>query len=576
MTNWLQKINIHGRLAEISKRFPLVMIFAFVTTITLIFAIDDDEGRLLRWPVAGFIGFLAALLWTLYCEVRSLSRQIFIYGTILLLIILGIYYMLIPTDFGTGHPCFWLATIGLSIILHLLISIVPYTKSYQTSHFVAYNVTLFNSWMQSALFALLAYFALTLAIVALDQLFNLDVKSIFYFRLFIFITGIVQTSLFLSEIPDKFDESPSVIPKSIFKVIVAYLFIPVTILYAVILYAYFFRLILTDHSMVEWTYIMVLWYLSIGILTWLLSGYLDHGDKSFVSIFRKWFYVLSIIPLIMLFLSVHNNIDASGIREEFYFSALGAVIIALTFLYFSISKNKDHRIWPIAGVLFCVIAFWSGPFSACKVPVMSQQKKLIKEMEKAGIIKDGSFVTDTIQNYTDSTSSIQNLLYFLESRNAIGYLKEYDKNNMIKPPADSLKAFDILEVYRLNTYFPSTGTFKEYNHPKNNTYDITGYDQIIPIFNFDEGQMKEDYIIINESNCILFVDGKNQGQFDLSSIITDLSNHPQNSNIIEKEFGNYRLKLIITNASGMKKDDAGNALENVNISGYALLKTNTQ
>ena len=197
-------------------------------------------------------------------------------------------------------------------------------------------------------------------------------------------------------------------------------------------------------------------------------------------------------------------------------------------------------------------------------------------MEKAGIIKDGSFVTDTTQNYTDSTSSIQNLLYFLESRNAIGYLKEYDKNNMIKPPADSLKAFDILEVYRLNTYFPSTGTFKEYNHPKNNTYDITGYDQIIPIFNFDEGQIKEDYIIINESNCILFVDGKNQGQFDLSSFIIDLSNHPQNSNIIEKEFGNYRLKLIITNASGMKKDYAGNALENVNISGYALLKTNTQ
>ena len=131
--------------------------------------------------------------------------------------------------------------------------------------------------MQSALFALLAYLALVLAILALDELFNLDVNSIFYFRLFIFITGLVQTTLFLSEIPDKYDESPSEIPKSIFKVIVAYLFIPVTILYAVILYAYFFRLILTDHSMVQWTYIMVLWYLSIGVLTWLLSGYLDLG-----------------------------------------------------------------------------------------------------------------------------------------------------------------------------------------------------------------------------------------------------------------------------------------------------------
>ena len=575
MTNWLQKINIHGRLVEISKRFPLVMIFAFVTTITLIFAIDDDQGRLLRWPVAGFIGFLTALLWTLYCEVQSLSRQIFIYGTILLLILLGIYYMLIPTDFGTGHPCFWLTTIGLSIILHLLISIVPYTKKYRTSHFVVYNVTLFNSWMQSALFALLAHLALALAIVALDQLFNLNVKPIFYFRLFIFITGIVQTSLFLSEIPDTFDESPSVVPKSIFKVIVAYLFIPVTILYAVILYAYFFRLILTDHSMVEWTYIMVLWYLSLGILTWLLSGYLDHDDKSFVSIFRKWFYIISVIPLIMLFFSVYYNITSRGISEEFYFSALGAVIVALTFLYFLISKNKDHRIWPIAGILFCIIGFWSGPFSACKVPVTSQQKKLIKEMEKAGIIKEGSFVTDTMQNYTDSASIMQNTLYFLESRNALGYLKDYDKNNIFKTPTDSLKAFDILQVYRLNSYLQSSGTFKEFNHAIGHSYDIAGFDQIIPIFNFDDGQIKEDYAKIDNNKCVLFVDGKNQGGFDLSSFIIELSENPQNSNIIDKELGSYSLRLIITNASGTE-DKTGKVLENVNISGYALLKSNSE
>ncbi|MBK8052847.1 MAG: DUF4153 domain-containing protein [Saprospiraceae bacterium] len=519
MNNLLQKINIQGRFAEISKRFPLVMIFALITTITLILTVEDDSGKIFRWPVAGFIGFLAALLWTLYCEAQSFSRKIFITGTLILIILLGIFYMMIPTDFSTGHPCFWLSTIGLSIVLHLLISLIPYTKNYNTSHFISYNVTLFNSWMQSALFALLAYLALVLAILALDELFNLDVNSIFYFRLFIFITGLVQTTLFLSEIPDKFDESPAVVPKSVFKVIVAYLFIPVTILYAVILYAYFFRLILTDHSMVQWTYIMVLWYLSIGVLTWLLSGYLDHGDKSYISVFRKWFFILSIVPLVMLFFSVNNNIEMSGIREEFYFSALAAVIISLIFMYFFISKNKDYRIWPIAGILFCVIAFWSGPFSACKVPVINQQKKLVQEMETKGMIKDRIMVVDKSKKYQDSAGIITNKLYYLESRNALGYIKDYDKNNLITSPKDSITSSDIIKSYGLNTFFPTSNIYKEYTHPAFNTYDIKGYDLIIPMSSFGEALSKE-FLKVDGQKCILYIDGNKKGEFDVSDFVS--------------------------------------------------------
>jgi hypothetical protein len=575
MNNLLQKINIQGRFAEISKRFPLVMIFALITTITLILTVEDDSGKIFRWPVAGFIGFLAALLWTLYREAQNFSRKIFIAGTLLLLILLGIFYMMIPSDFGTGHPCFWLSTIGLSIVLHLLISIVPYTKSYNTSHFISYNVTLFNSWTQSALFALLAYAALSLAILALDELFNLEVNSIFYFRLFIFITGLVQTTLFLSEIPDKFDESPAVVPKSVFKVIVAYLFIPVTILYSVILYAYFFRLILTDHSIVQWTYIMVLWYLSIGVFTWLLSGYFDHGDKSYVTVFRKWFFILSIIPLVMLFFSVYKNIEISGIREEFYFSALAAVIISLIFMYFFISKNKDYRIWPIAGILFCVIAFWSGPFSACKVPVINQQKKLVQEMETKGMIKDRIMVVDKSKKYQDSAGIITNKLYYLESRNALGYIKDYDKNNLITSPKDSITSSDIIKSYGLNTFFPTSNIYKEYTHPAFNTYDIKGYDLIIPMSSFGEALSKE-FLKVDGQKCILYIDGNKKGEFDVSDFVIEIWRNPQKSNIIDKDLGEYSLKLIITSASGTLNNQKGGSLENLNINGYALLKINPE
>ena len=143
--------------------------------------------------------------------------------------------------------------------------------------------------------------------------------------------------------------------------------------------------------------------------------------SSVCSVFRKWFFILSIVPLVMLFFSVNNNIEMSGIREEYYYSALGAMIITLIFIYFLISKSKDYRVWPLGGILFCLIAFWSGPFSSCKVPVSSQQKKLVREMEKTGMIKESKVAElaqeERMYHLLEHVGTKPNVFYHVKVRN---------------------------------------------------------------------------------------------------------------------------------------------------------------
>lgn len=218
-----------------------------------------------------------------------------------------------------------------------------------------------------------------------------------------------------------------------------------------------------------------------------------------------------------------------------------------------------------------LIGFRGFLFRPVKFLYLSQQKKLVREMEKTGMIKDGVLVVDTSMPYQDSAGIITNTLYFLENRNALGYLKEYDKNNLITSSNDSITSSDIIKSYGLNSFW-SANSYKEYTHPASNTYDIKGYDLMIPITNWDDGSLNDDYARIDKNQCILFIDGKKQGSFDLSTFAVNLLDHPEKSNIIEMKFGKYELKMILTNASGTLNNRTGGSLENLNINGYALLE----
>ncbi|MBK9736245.1 MAG: DUF4153 domain-containing protein [Saprospiraceae bacterium] len=567
--------NIQGRFFEIIKRFPLVIIFALVTTITLIITIDHINGNLFRCPVSGFIGFLAVLNLTIAKESYKLSPKVFYILFGILLCLLGLYFSVMPLDFTQNAWCFWFFTLGLSLILHFLMAIIPFGRRYEFRSFTTYNVRLFIAWMQAALYGLILYLALCLAILALDNLFDIHFNSIIYFKLFILITGLFHTSFFLSEVPDDFYDVSLPTSKSIFRVLTAFVIIPITLFYGLILYAYIVKLLVSGQGIVDWVSIMILWYFILGILGYLFSGYYENAaDHPIMTLFRKYFFIFSIPFVGLFFISLYKNINLFGIKEELYLLTACAVFILMMTLYIISTRGGDRRWIPVILILLSLITFMGGPISICELPLHNQQNKLITEFEKTGIIKNGAIVIDTSASVWDSTGNIQQILNFLESRNGLSFLKEYDEHGMLTTSIDSLNVYQLankLGLYNQSKH-GSKDRLESYFDTKS-VLNVSGFDLLIPIKNKYEEFKSKDYLNILGHEVILVINDKEIGKSDISQALLKMSPEKKNSNILDLVIENQKVRLIVNSVSA-KIDGEKVIIEDMQ--GFVLVKEITK
>ncbi|MBC7884357.1 MAG: DUF4153 domain-containing protein [Saprospiraceae bacterium] len=567
----LSSLNFRGRFVEIIRRFPVVIAFALITTVTLVLLVDNSSGDIFRWPIAGFIGFLAMLNVSLLKESYAFSDKTYWILTVITIGLVGLFYMMIPLDFDSKWSCFWFLTLGLSLVLHFLVAVIPFFKRYSHAAFTNYNIHLFIAWMQAALYGIILYAALSLVILALDNLFDMAINSINYFKLFIIVTGIFHTSFFLSEVPDNFYDQKVPNIRSVFKMITAYVVIPITLIYGVILYAYIFRIVLTDHKMVEWVSVMILWYYAAGILAWLFTGYYENeSDNPIMATFRKWYFIFSIPFIILLMISLYKNIIIFGIREDLYLISVCSVFILIITVYFILSRNKDKRIFPLLLILLSIITFVGGPISLCELPVTSQQNKLVQYLEQSGIIKDHVITVDSTEIYKDSTYIIQNTIFFLDSRNGLAYLKKFDKTNVLTTQADSINARLLLSVFQFNQSFEENKNTFEYFPKKRFTYSIDDYEKIIPLKNTYDEVSSETYLNLDQNKLILMISGKESGTFEINDQLLELVKNEHKLNVIEASTGEFSLKIIIHRANGNLK---GNKVMNLYLEGIVLLKS---
>jgi hypothetical protein len=198
-----------------------------------------------------------------------------------------------------------------------------------------------------------------------------------------------------------------------------------------------------------------------------------------------------------------------------------------------------------------------GPISVCKVPVNNQQKRLVSDLSRVGLIKDGKIIVDTSMHYIDSFNDISNKLYFLESRDALGFIKTFDKNNLIRSSADSINVGELLALFRLNSY--NTSSKDEYWNAyflNNKIVDVSGFDHIIPLKSQNSELISPEYLSIDhEGNIQLFADAATSSPVNISKDIYTLSLNPDGSGVLDYTVGAYQIKILVQSASGEKKSD---------------------
>ena len=488
-------------IGQIFSRFPLTLLCAFLITGCTLYGNYTES-----WPpvlvsiiMTVGLGLIHTLMGHIISEAYPLSSKWkwVLWGIILVFLGCNFVYwkgILEKQLFTICSAVFYSGLIMLSIIL---VSLSPYFKrGLYNQKLLTFNRQVFTAYVFSGLLATILYIALSMAILAVVNLFDINVDDKIYLYLMIFIAGIVWTFLFLNWVPTETkDESTSSFPA--FRFIIQFIGIPVVIVYALILVFYASANLFVSDRMEEWILWLILWFYIIGFLIFCLNYSVRESKETKWSIwFSKWYLWGSIPIAILNIIGLWKAISNQGVTELTYILATFSLFLVMASAYLLWSGQKDMR--KVLGLMFLLIMVSTlGPFNMCKATVNSQLDKLEEGFIDRGIIKAGQLAPIDDFSYQND-SPLLDQMNLLANRGALQKIKQWDKGDILSEvPYDPIQVSEALGL--INTELDAGKNFFIREEGFNNI-ELENYQMIIPIFPASGEFSTEGYSLRYDNN----------------------------------------------------------------------------
>jgi Domain of unknown function (DUF4153) len=461
---------------------------------------------------------------------------------------LGVYWMLYEgRDFDdiTVPRMF-----GLLLVAHLFVSFAAYLNARSVADFWTFNNLIFGRLVVGGCFTMLLWVGLSGALLAVDQLFNLDISERSYPQLFLALAGIFNTTYFLFHVPERFDFDADEIDENAFRVLVKFILIPLSLLYFVILYAYGAKIGLQWDLPKGWVSSLVIGFAAVGVFTWLLNFLIARRDGVMpFGPFARWSWWIMVPLTVLLFVAVGRRIADYGVTPSRFTVAHVGVWLVVCAAYFIFSKKDNIKFVPISLAGFALVALF-GPLSMFSVSERSQLRILQNILERHGAWADGQARPATNADFTtDESSQISSILSFLtrqrdfvsakpdwlaampdsilQSRDADSYLLPSDIGQWIG--AGSAPDFDPTKNYVLNkieraTHVNIPAGYTEMYNLDSHVDNLTVPDRESYFFTLDSTGKYLVFKKLNEKQQAVELD-----RYALESLLTQLEKaHPYN------------------------------------------------
>ncbi|MEI6815054.1 MAG: DUF4153 domain-containing protein [Bacteroidota bacterium] len=518
---------------------------------------------------------------------------------------------------------FWVLNAGL----HFLVSFSPFIGKKEINGFWQFNKTLFLRSFLSGIYTSVLFLGLALALLAIDKLLGFHIPEKNYLRLWLVLVGLFNTWFFLSGVPEDFDElnESENYPKGL-KIFTQFVLLPLVSIYLIILYIYIGKIIVKNTLPHGWTSMLVICFGTVGILSLLLIHPIKEQEENrWMKIYSKWFY-LALLPLIcLMFISIIKRIHDYGVTEDRYYVLLLACWLTLIAAYFNISKIKNIKLIPIS---LTVIAFAScyGPWSAKQIAVHSQYGRLVTELNKIHLMKDGKIIKTNKPVKDIDEENIISVSEYLVNTHGLNVIQPLFKENLdsligknsrgsYSRYMDSWKVKEILqkrylsEVEQEISFEPETADsspvdvkkrlyFYASNYSANNILLVKGYDFIFDYndYNSNRNSTKNKislqidstsnitiYASVNQKKMTLdFTDSiENKCSFDLKTFIEMNRNKDTQSEnsyslsvdemTLRNECTTFNMKVIIKSMN-IAISDSSSKIENLTITALIHFK----
>jgi hypothetical protein len=406
-------------------RFPFTILFIIGIAVLSFMEVNKVKFEIQERLWAFFIlGAFLNIGVTLYLE--EFQNRLYRYALNLIpVILLTIYCFTLPDDL-VDYQTIQLVTMGVVFILSAFV--VSFLKKDNDIPFWNFSRESIVQLFISYFFASVLVGGISLALLSLDKLFNVNIVSKVYQNLSIICYLLFAPVYFLSNLPDEFEKRKQDIsfPK-IFKIFGLYILLPILSVYVLILYVYLFQIIIKWELPNGWVSTLVS-VLGLGGFLCMLVLHPLHLKKEnkIAEMFSKYFPLVLFPLLVLMSVGILRRVSDYGLTiNRCYVLLLNVWMYGIShYLFYSKAK---HLKWII--ISFALVLFLSsvGPWSVFSITRHSLTNKLEKLFVESNVLKDGKLplVVD-IALQVDSTSQ-------LEIIETIRYLHKNFGNESLQP-----------------------------------------------------------------------------------------------------------------------------------------------
>jgi len=523
--------HLYNGLILVIKRFPIQFLFIIIATICWAYYIninkyDNDSiahiqliNFLIKAIFISNLGLTLTLALDLLAEKKQFKPQkkwlIRIFAVLFCILL---FFLLNPEDNFSDQ----LRIALLAFAFHLFVAFSPFMDQGHINGFWQFNKVLFLRFLTAALYSAVLYGGLAIALVAIDGLFNVDIRWQTYLTVFAIIAAGFSPIFFLAGVPQSFAEldEDSAYPKGL-KIFTQFVLIPLMTIYLAILLFYEIKIILIWSLPKGLVSSLIIGYAVFGILSLLLIYPMkDKEGNSWIKLFSRFFYIMLVPLIVLLLLAVWKRIAPYGITESRYILVIIALWLTGITSYFLFSKKDNIKVIPISLALITILAVY-GPQSAIGLSRYSQLSRLKK-----------IFNSKSTQDLAEKPMIVR----YLVSRHGLSALQDFTKKDLkqventiknknlryAKANASIDSAFSILKVSDEN----SINSRSEYSFTNSSQefFNIKGYDYFFSINSYEDVEKTFDGLKIkadrinDQKMVVITLAGKDKITVDISEI----------------------------------------------------------
>ena len=574
---------IVSQLKQIFVRFPFSILITIVGTVSSIIlsTYNFDYGSsledvLVKVVLVSVFAFPWVTFAEIYCEKKQLKTSHRLGVQLLVTLLASSYYYFLPKsiDLLSEFEGMRLFAFTVSGIIFLIFSSYASGDQQKTWQYLASSV---RAILISALFSIPLGLGLMLSVGSFDYLFetDFDLGEIFSV-IWSLVLGIYATWFFLSHLLKPKQKPTYTQLSKVLLGFLTYIWVPLVSIFFIILYSYFAKIVITtdwpNGGVSNW----ILGFSLFGVLAYVFSyGTLTKYDELKQKFF-KLFYILEIPLVIMLFVAIGLRINEYGLTENRYAVVISGIWLLLISLYHIIKKQKMLSFMAYSMLVIIFVSF-IGPLNMHTTSLYSQKSKLVEVLQTNNLLVDGKAVVKEVTLPGDVYRNIDSKINYFVKRKEEKKIADLFNFDITFEENKWNKSETIMSTLKYNSNNINHSSNGDFYYNSNNRIPleidtaiiIKGYDFILNSFYLGL-EMPREFLIenkkisakINNGQEVIFTQGEKElAKIDLLTLENKLSQKLNNTSIDQEDMmiminnQDIKLKLIITNIGGNKKDD---------------------